>query len=105
MDRKFISERYARIRLAHNISARKLSFELGQSSEYINQIEAGKSMPSIEGLINFCEYFNITLGEFFDQTAEFPVQYKSIIAELNKMDAMSIALVLDLLKLINANKQ
>ncbi len=104
MDKKFISERYARIRLAHNISARKLSLELGQSSEYINQIETGKSMPSVEGLINFCEYFNIGIGEFFDQAVEFPVQYKSIIAELNKMDSMSIALVYDLLKLINANK-
>lgn len=104
MDKKFISERYARIRLAHNISARKLSLELGQSTEYINQIEAGKSMPSVEGLINFCEYFNISVGEFFDQAVEFPVQYKSIIAELNKMDSMSIALVYDLLKLINAHK-
>lgn len=103
MDKKFIAERYARIRLAHNISARKLSLELGQSSEYINQIETGKSMPSVEGLINFCEYFNIGIGEFFDQTAEYPVQYKSIISELNKMDSMAISLVLDMLKLINSN--
>ena len=41
MDKGFIKERYARIRLAHNISARRLSMELGQSSEYINQIETG----------------------------------------------------------------
>lgn len=104
MDKKIISERYARIRLAHNISARKLSLELGQSTEYINQIEGGKSMPSIEGLMNFCEYFNISVGEFFDQAVEFPIQYKAIIDELNKMDSMSIALVLDMLKLINSKK-
>ena len=59
MDKNFIKERYAKIRLAHNISARKLSLELGQSTEYINQIENGKNMPSVEGLMNFCNYFNI----------------------------------------------
>ena len=39
MEKDFIKNRYAAIRCANNISARKLSFELGQSSEYINQIE------------------------------------------------------------------
>ena len=67
MDKNFIKERYAKIRLAHNISARKLSLELGQSTEYINQIENGKNMPSVEGLMNFCNYFNISMGEFFEE--------------------------------------
>ena len=35
--KKFISNRFAVIRNAHNISARKLSIEMGQSTEYINQ--------------------------------------------------------------------
>ncbi len=105
MDKSFIKERYARIRLAHNISARRLSMELGQSSEYINQIETGKSMPSVEGLINFCDYFGMSAREFFDDRIAFPVEYKTIADELNKMDAMEIGLVLDLLKLINSKRE
>ncbi|MDE6966993.1 MAG: helix-turn-helix domain-containing protein [Clostridiales bacterium] len=105
MDKSFIKERYARIRLAHNISARRLSMELGQSSEYINQIETGKSMPSVEGLINFCDYFGMSASEFFDDRISFPVEYKAIADELNKMDAMEIGLVLDLLKLINSKRE
>ena len=35
----FISNRFAIIRNAHKISAHKLSIEMGQSTEYINQIK------------------------------------------------------------------
>ncbi len=104
MDKSFIKERYAKIRLAHNISARKLSIELGQSTEYINQIETGKSMPSLEGLFNFCDYFNLTLGEFFEEKITFPIEYKNIIEELDKMDVLEINKIYDLLKLINNKK-
>ena len=104
MDKKFIQRRYATIRNAHKISARKLSFELGQSSEYINQIENGNNLPSLENLLNFCEYFNITLSEFFDESMNYPVEYKAIIKELNKMDNSECELVLNLLKTINRNK-
>lgn len=101
MYREFIKDRYARIRLAHNISARKLSLELGQSTEYINQIENGKNMPSVEGLINFCNYFDISVGEFFEDKFNYPVEYSAIIEELNKMDALALKQILELLKLIN----
>lgn len=101
MDRSYIKDRYAKIRLAHGISARKLSVELGQSTEYINQIESGKNMPSVEGLLNFCNYFNISMGEFFEDRFNYPVEYTAIIEELNKMDAMTINCVLGLLKIIN----
>lgn len=104
MDREFIKERYANIRNAHNISARKLSFELGQSSEYINQIENGKNLPSIEGLINFCNYFNISIAEFFEEEFNYPIQYKKIINELNRLDSLELETIYKLIKLVNKNK-
>lgn len=105
MDKKFVQMRYARIRNAHKISARKLSLELGQSTEYINQIENGNALPSMEGLFNFCEYFNISLGEFFEENFNFPVEYGNIIKELNKMDSQEISVVYEMLKLINKTKK
>lgn len=101
MEKTFINKRYAVIRNAHNISARKLSLVLGQSSEYINQIENGKCLPSIEGLLNFCDYFHITIAEFFNEEFNYPVEYKEVIQELNKMDKLAIEKVLELLRLIN----
>lgn len=84
--KKFVSNRFAVIRNSSNISARKLSLDMGQSSEYINQIENGRKMPSLEGLYNFCDYFKISIGEFFDESQAYPIEYKSIIESLNKLD-------------------
>lgn len=104
MDKSFIKQRYAIIRNARKISARKLSFELGQSSEYINQIENGKNMPSIEGLLNFCDYFGITPSEFFDDNINYPLEYREIIKELNKLDKLELEQITSLLKTINSKK-
>ncbi len=101
MDKNYIKDRYAKIRLAHNISARKLSMELGQSTEYINQIENGRCLPSVEGLLNFCDYFQISVGEFFEERFQYPVQYSKIIEELNQMDEQTVGKIYELLKLIN----
>ena len=104
MDKTFVQTRYATIRLAHNISARKLSIELGQSSEYINQIENGRNLPSLEGLFNFCDYFHITLGEFFEEDYAYPVEYKKIIKELNKLSSLELKQIYDLILLISSKK-
>ena len=104
MDKKFIGDRYAKIRLAHGISGRRLSLELGRSTEYINQIENGRNLPSLEGLLNFCDYFHMSVGEFFEKDFAYPVQYDKIIKKLHKMDEVGLEVVYELLRLINSNK-
>ena len=101
---KFISKRVASLREAKKISARKMSLELGQSSEYINQIENGRSYPSIEGLINICEYLDISLSDFFDDKTQYPIQYKKLIQELNKLDSIELEKVIDMIKMITNKK-
>ncbi len=58
-------------------------------------------MPSLEGLLNFCEYFQMSIGEFFEENFRYPVQYEKIIKELNKMDALTIEKVYEFIQLIN----
>lgn len=86
MDREFVRNRFASIRLARNISARALSIKLGQSTAYISQIENGRRLPSLEVLFSFCEFFGLTLQEFFDDGKYHPVQYKDLFRILNKLD-------------------
>lgn len=64
-DISFIAKRVYELRCKRNISSRKLSLELGLSNSYITQIENGHKIPSIENLINICNYFDITLAQFF----------------------------------------
>lgn len=104
MEKEFISNRFARIRLAKNISARALSLELGQSTQYINQIESGRKMPSINGLLNFCDHFNISPKEFFDDEKEYPIEYKDLLPYLNKLDTDELDEITAIIKRIVQNK-
>lgn len=63
--REFVSNRIYQLRIEKNLSARELSLSLGMSAGYINKIENGKAMPSLNSLFYICEYFMITLEEFF----------------------------------------
>ena len=65
MDTKFIGTRITQLRLAKNVSERKMSLDLGYSSGYIQQVTAGKSQPSITKFRDICEYLEITPYEFF----------------------------------------
>lgn len=105
IDKFFIGKRVATLRNAKRISARSMSLELGQSSEYINQIENGRSMPSVEGLINICDYFEISLSDFFDTQTTYPLEYKDLLSELNKLDTFELEQIVNLIKLITRNKK
>lgn len=93
------------VRLAKNISARSLSIQLGQSTQYINQIETGRKMPSMEGLFNFCDYFKISLRDFFDDEKEYPMQYKELLQYLNKLDFEELNEITTIIKRIARNKK
>ena len=103
--KEFISNKVAKLRMARGLSARSLSFELDQSDNYINNIENKKSLPSIEGLKKICDFFEISLSDFFDDQTEYPLQYKELLSELNKLDSQELQKVIDFIKLITINKK
>lgn len=101
MDKEFVKERISTIKNSKNISARSLSLNLGMSSEYVNQVKNGRLMPSLDFIMNFCDYFNISVAEFFDETIKDPKKYQDLIQELNKMSQPELQQIIDLTKLIN----
>jgi len=104
MDKEFISKRVLSIRETKNKSARSLSLDLGMSSEYINQVENGKLNPSIDFISNFCDYFKINVSEFFDNNIEYPMQYKELIKDLNKLTPDELKDVSSIIKRIADKK-
>lgn len=100
----FIKNRISQIRTSKNISARSLSLDLGMSSEYINQIENGRLNPSLDFLLNFCQYFKISIGEFFDENNSFPIEYQSLIKELNKLTKDELEHIAELVNILNSYK-
>ena len=72
MDEKDVALRLARLREKKGVSAREMSLSIGQNPGYINNIETGKSKPSLEGIFFICEYLGITPSEFFDLDSSNP---------------------------------
>ena len=62
------ANRIKNIRVQYGVSAYKLAKELDVVQATISKIETGKGLPSLQLLEKFCDYFNITLSEFFVDT-------------------------------------
>ena len=101
MYEEFTQTRITRLRASKNVSARDMSLSLGQNSNYINQIENGKALPSLQGLFYICEYFEITPQQFFDSETTYPAELGSLIADLKKLDGTELAHISALVKALN----
>jgi len=102
MDEKDFAIRLARLREKKGVSARDMSLSIGQNPGYINNIETGKSKPSLEGIFFICEYLGVTPSQFFDMESPNPSKLDAIIKDMKKLNDQQIemisALVKDLIK-------
>lgn len=78
MTEKEFSLRLAKLRSEKGVSARDMSLSMGQNPGYINNIENGKSMPSLSGIFFICEYLGITPKDFFDEGSGSPSKAKEL---------------------------
>ena len=102
MDEKDFSLRIATLRTKKGVSARDMSLSMGQNPGYINNIESGKSLPSLTGIFYICDYLNITPSELFDMDVENPEKLKGIIEDLKKLNDKQLDTIATLVKdLIN----
>ena len=85
--------RLARLRENLNISARDMSLQLGQNPGYINSIETGKSLPSMENFFHICEFVGITESEFFDMGNDNPEEFRHMTAQFKRLSAYQQKLV------------
>lgn len=65
MDAEFIRNRITQLRLQKGVSEYKMSYDLGHSRGYINNISSGKTLPSMAEFLSICDYFEITPSAFF----------------------------------------
>lgn len=95
---KFVSNRLASLRSQKNISAREMSLAIGQGKSYINSIENGKSMPSMQGFFFICEYLEIEPKEFFDTGIGYPAVLSELIQVSKNLDEKALETVLSVAK-------
>lgn len=78
-------KRLTELRLAKKVSARDMSLSIGQSPNYINNIETGKALPSMSVFLSICDYLGITPSEFFNTSVAKPERMRNIIKRLENL--------------------
>lgn len=86
MEKEFIGERITQLRVLRGYSARDMSLSLGQNPGYINAVESGKAMPSMNVFLYICDYLKVTPKEFFDVETEKPTKADIICAKIRMMN-------------------
>ncbi len=90
VNEKGFSARLAMLRTKKGVSARDMSLSMGQNPGYINNIESGKSYPSLSGIFYICDYLGISAAEFFDTGNEDPARLKSITEDLKHLNSRQL---------------
>ena len=90
MNDKEFAIRLARLREKKGVSARDMSLSLGQNPGYINNIETGKSKPSLEVFFYICEYLGVTPSEYFDTDSADPSRLREILQDMKKLNARQL---------------
>ena len=84
MDIEFVRERITQLRLQKDVSEYKMSYDLGHSRGYINNISSGKTLPS--------------MTEFFDAKTANPKLTRSVLEALEQLDEDDLELTLTNIK-------
>ena len=98
MDTDFVRERITQLRLQKDVSEYKMSYDLGHSRGYINNISSGKTLPSMTEFFAICDYFGISPVEFFDTRTSNPKLSRSVIEVLEQLDEDDLKLTLTNIK-------
>lgn len=94
MDAEFVRKRITQLRLEKDISEYRMSYDLGHSRGYINNISSGKTLPSMTEFLAICDYFNITPVEFFNIEVQNPILSREVLDSIALLSEEDLRLTL-----------
>ena len=90
---EFVRERITQLRLQKGVSEYKMSYDLGHSRGYVNNISSGKSLPSMTEFLAICDYFSITPIEFFNTNVSNPPLMSDTMHNLELLEEEDLELI------------
>lgn len=87
---QFIRTRITELRIKKNVSEHRMSLDLGKSGSYIRGITNGMALPSLKGLFNIIDYFNMTPAEFFAPMEDKNTPYNKLCERLRELDTTDL---------------
>ena len=104
MNEKYVRERITSLRIKKGVSEYQMSYDLGHSRSYVNNISSGKVLPSMGEFLAICDYFEITPKDFFDEDMKNPSLIQEIYSDMKKLDDDDLILTLNNVKRLLKNK-
>lgn len=92
------AERLSSLREQKGVSAREMSLAIGQNKNYINLIERGKSLPSMQAFFYICDYLQISPKDFFDFNVEAPKKLNDLMPQLSKLSQSQLEIIESLIE-------
>lgn len=100
---EYVRNRITQLRLSKGVSEYQMSYDLGHSRGYINNISSGKALPSLSEFFSTCDYFEISPEEFFDTQHNNPALMSKAIEKLKTLDDDDMLLILTIINRLNHN--
>lgn len=97
MDEKFVRERITQLRLRKGVSEYRMSYDLGHSRGYVHNISSGKALPPMKEFFAICDYFGLTLQQFFDEGTQNPELIQKAVAGMKQLDETDLLMLLGLI--------
>lgn len=98
MDEKFVRDRITQLRLQKGVSEYAMSYDLGHSRGYIYNFSSGKALPPLKELFAICDYFGITVSQFFDENVAAPKLADEILPDIQSLDEQDLLLVKEIIE-------
>ncbi len=102
MKKNYIGDRVTSLRMAKDISEYNLSRNIGKCNNYINKVSSGIIKPSIDTLEAICDFFEITLSQFFDESNSelslSAIKIISLLPELSEKELESLLVLIHSMK-------
>lgn len=96
IDETFIGKRITELRLKKGISEYQMSYDLGHNKNYIRAITSGRSLPSVHGLFQIFEYFDMKPAEFFNP--EYSQMISTAVEYMEQLDNEDMLLLLNIIQ-------
>lgn len=98
---KYVQERITELRIKKGVSEYQMSYDLGHSKSYINNISSGNSLPSLKEFFSICEYFSISPYDFFNEKIKNPDLINKTILKLNLLSDFDLNMILGFINRLN----
>lgn len=102
---EYIRNKIEELRISKKLPESKLSEELGYNRAYLANMRKENSVPSYQALLTICNYFHISLSEFFANFVsdfgekDVPIQFKIVEALMEKISGVEkLEILLDVIQ-------